>query len=265
MVAWIADKRGSSLIRIPLADRRSKYSAARIPTLTRGFMTFTPAFYRSAAICSFVSAVTTSLLIFLPFFFVPVDTFEGRMDRVYEPAYLLRSWAYLVHPFLVLMAAMAIAMRIRRIAPAAALIGLTGFVLWAFNEALQQSVTLYAFDKWRLAYVAADETVRGQIRTNTMMYDGLWDAMYFLLLIGFTIGNTCLGVALLRKSGLSRIVGVFLFAASALTLALIFRELHWPTLPEPVMTWSYPAIQPAGRLLIGLWLWRAADESIPLR
>jgi len=30
---------------------------------------------------------------------------------------------------------------------------------------------------------------RAQIRTNAMMYDGLWDAMYFLLLIGFSIGN----------------------------------------------------------------------------
>lgn len=228
-------------------------------------MTLTPAFYRTAAICSAVSAVTTTLLIFLPFFFVPLDAFETRMNRVHEPAYVLRSWTYLVHPFLVLMAGMAIAMRIRRIAPAAALIGLTAFILWAFNEALQQTLTLFAFDKWRFAYNAADETTRAQIRTNTMMYDGLWDAMYFLLLIGFAIANLCLGIALTRLRGLARVVGCFLLAACALTLALIFGELRWPTVPESITKWAYPAIQPAGRFLIGLWLWRAADESAPLK
>lgn len=39
---------------------------------------------------------------------------------------------------------------------------------------------LFAFDKWRAAYATADEMMRAQIRTNTLMYDGLWDAMYFL-------------------------------------------------------------------------------------
>jgi hypothetical protein len=36
-------------------------------------------------------------------------------------------------------------------------------------------------------------------------------------------------------------------------------------LPEPLANWSYPAIQPLARVLIGVWLWRAADESAPLR
>jgi len=35
-------------------------------------------------------------------------------------------------------------------------------------------------------------------------------------------------------------------------------------LPEPLASWSYPAIQPLGRILIGVWLWRVADESLPL-
>jgi hypothetical protein len=34
--------------------------------------------------------------------------------------------------------------------------------------------------------------------------------------------------------------------------------------PEALARWSYPAIQPLGRTLIGLWLWSAADESAPL-
>jgi hypothetical protein len=224
-------------------------------------MHFNKTFYRAAAVSSVLSAVTTLLLIFLPRFFAPVDSFDDRMHRVYEPAYVLRSWDYLIHPFLVLFAGVAISMRIRREASAAAIIGLLGFVLWGFTEAGQQTLTLFAFDKWRLAYATADEIVRSQIRVNAAMYDGLWDAMYFLLMIGFCIGNTSFGVAFLRSGeGLTRIVGFFMLAAVVLTLSYMSGELQGPTLPD---TWIYPALQPLGRTLIGVWLWRMADETRP--
>jgi hypothetical protein len=58
---------------------------------------FGASFYRAAAICSALSAITTLCLIFLPSFFIPVDTFDERMARVHDPAYALRSWVYLVH------------------------------------------------------------------------------------------------------------------------------------------------------------------------
>lgn len=224
-------------------------------------MHFNRSFYRSAAVCSILSSITTLLLIFLPQFLEPAQGFEGRMARVHDPVYQWRAWVYLLHPFLVLMAALAIAGRIRAYASAAAVIGFLGFVLWAFTEAFQQTLTLFAFDKWRLMYAAADELARDQIRTNALMYDGLWDAMYFLLLIGFAIGNLSLGQALLRFGGFTRLVGAFLLMAFLLTLTNIFGELQWMQLPEPIAQWSYPAIQPLGRVLIGIWLWRVADEA----
>lgn len=228
-------------------------------------MKLSPSFYRSVALCSVLSAITTLGLIFLPDFYRPVEGFEGRMTRVDDPAYVLRSWVYLVHPFLTFAAALGVALRIRALRPAAAIIGLAGFALWAGTEAGQQTLTLFAFDKWRAAYFAADEATRAIIRANTAMYDGLWDALYFLLLIGFSIGNLCLGIALVGAGrGLTRLVGFFLLAACALTLTIITRELQWWTLPEPLASWSYPAIQPLGRVLIGLWLWRAAHEDGPL-
>jgi hypothetical protein len=227
-------------------------------------MHFSITFYRAAAICSMLSAVTTLLLIFLPEFFTPVEGFEGRMMRVDDAAYALRSWVYLLHPFVVLMAALGVAMRIRRAASAAAVIGLLGFVLWAFTEAGQQTLTLFAFDEWRTAYFTSDELTRAHVRANTMMYDGLWDAMYFLLLIGFAIGNLCFGLALVKHRRLTSVVGGFFLAALALTLTNIGGELGWPGLPEPLASWAYPAVQPLGRLLTGVWLWLMADEIQPL-
>jgi hypothetical protein len=228
-------------------------------------MTLTPSFYRSVALCSILSAITTLGLIYLPEFYQPAGGFEGRMRRVDDPAYALRSWIYFVHPFITFAAALGVGLRIRTLRSAAAIIGIAGFALWACNEAVQQTMTLFAFDRWRAAYFAADEATRAIIRTNTTMYDGLWDAFYFLLLIGFSIGNFSLGIGLLRAGrGVTRVVGCFLLAAVAITLPIITGELQWGTLPEPLASWSYPAVQPLGRTLIGLWLWSAANEDAPL-
>lgn len=228
-------------------------------------MHFGPNFYRTAAICSIVSAVTTLGLIFLPYLFLPVDGFDGRMNRINESAYVWRSWIYLVHPFLVGMAALAVAMRLRTLASAAAIVGLLGFLLWAGTEAGQQTMTLFTMDKWRVAWATADELTRAQIRANLAMYDGLWDAKYFLLLIGFTIGNLCFGLVMVKRRGLTRVVGFFFIAAAVLTVFWnMLPEVGGPRLPESITPWLYPAIQPLGRTLIGVWLWRVADESGPL-
>jgi hypothetical protein len=86
--------------------------------------------------------------------------------------------------------------------------------------------------------------------------------MYALLLIGFAIGNASLGAALLHGTGLSRVVGAFMMMAFALTCVLFLGELGVRLLPEKVLHWAYPAIQPLGRALIGLWLWRAAAGGV---
>jgi hypothetical protein len=224
-------------------------------------LTIDPRFYRFAALCSLLSAVTTLLLIFLPELFAPAPDFAARMARIHEGAYLLRSWVYLLHPFLVFTAALGLALALRQQAPLRVLCGMLGFLLWAFNEAGQQTLTLFAFDHWRAAWEGADETLRATIRINAAMYDGIWDGMYALLLIGFAIGNACIGWALVERQGLARVAGAFMLAAVLLTLALLCREIGFPLLPEPVLDWSYPAIQPLGRSLIGIWLWREAART----
>lgn len=215
-------------------------------------------FFRVAAGCSFLSALTTLLLIFLPDWFAPAPDFAARMARVHEGAYILRSWVYLLHPFLVFTAALGLALAVMRRTPVLAIAGLAGFLLWAFTEAGQQTLTLFAFDRWRGAWAAADENTRQVIRINAAMYDGLWDGMYALLLIGFALGNACLAAALLRTDRLGSITGAFMLMAFALTCVLFLGEIGWRLLPEPALHWAYPAIQPLGRILIGLWLWRVA-------
>ena len=230
-------------------------------------MRFTPSFYRFAAVCSIASAITTLCLIFLPGTFAPAEDFAARMARVNDPVYGLYAWVYFVHPFLVVTAALAVAMRLRREAASLVIPGLLAFVLWGATEAGQQAMTLFAFNPWRLAWLAGEPAVRATMEVRTAMYDGVWNAMYFLLIVGFFIANTLYAVALWRRRGFSRIVGAFYAGAAALTLTIIVTEVGGAQLlPDPLGFWVYPLVQPLARTLIGVWLWshRHEDEkSIP--
>lgn len=225
-------------------------------------MHFTPAFYRVTALCSVASALTTLALIFLPGMLPPAEDLAGRMARVTDPVYRLYAWVYFAHPFLVVTAALGVAMRLRRESASLVIPGLLAFLLWGATEAGQQAMTLFAFDPWRLAWLAGDPAVRATMELRAALYDGLWNAMYFLLIVGFFIANALYAVAVGRRTGLSRVVGGFYAAAAALTLEIIFVEVGGaPFVPEAAGFWLYPAIQPLARTLIGVWLWRHRDET----
>ena len=226
---------------------------------------FPPSFYRTAAIASFLSAITTLILIFGPQFYAPVsDDIGGRMQRVADPAYQLRAWTYFIHPFLAFTAALGVAMATRRGAPALALAGLLGFGLWALTEAGQQSLTLFAFDDWRRAWLAGDPAVRASIEVRAALYDGLWEAAYSLLLFGIILGSALFAAILLRMPDtLSRAVGGFYALAAIQSIFIQSGELGGPVLPESIAFWVYPATQPLARILIGLWLLRVARDGEP--
>ena len=224
-----------------------------------------PHFYRVAAIASIISAITTLGLIFLPSFFEPVpDGLAGRMQRVTDPAYQVRAWVALVHPFLTFTAAVGVALACRRVAPALALCGALSFGLWAITEAGQQTLTLSAFDDWRRAWLAGDAAVRATMELRVAIYDGLWDAAYLLLLIGIVLGSTMFSAILLgMRDGLSRVVGGFFALAAIQSIFIVSGEVGGPALPESLAFWVYPATQPIARALIGVWLMRVALRGEP--
>lgn len=224
---------------------------------------FPPSFYKVAAIASFASAITTLLLIFLPDLFAPAGEFESRMRRVLDPAYVLRSWTYLAHPIVTFAAALAVAVRLRA-RPALVLPGLIGFALWAMVEVGQQMMTLFMYDPWRRAWLAGDPALRATMELRHALYDGLWDASYYTLLLGFLIGAAFYAAAMIRLGGFSRLVGAFYAAVAALTFWNFAVALGAPELPPLLDRWLYPAAQPLGRVLIGVWLWRNADENGPV-
>jgi hypothetical protein len=159
-------------------------------------------------------------------------------------------------------AALGVAMRLRREAASLVIPGLLAFALWGATEAGQQALTIFAFNPWRLDWLAGEPAVRATMEVRTAMYDGVWNAMYFLVLVAFLIANSLYALALCRRRGLSRVVGVLYAAAAALTLQIIVVEVGGgQLLPEAVEFWVYPLIQPLARTLIGVWLWVHRDEQ----
>jgi len=225
-------------------------------------MNFSRTFYRTTALCSIASAVTTLLLIFLPKFYGPAGSLDERMLFPQNPFYQLRAWTYLLHPFLVLSAALGVAVALRRRAIGLVLPGFLGFLLWSFTEAAQQTLTLTAFHRWAQAWPQADASAREILRAQIASYDVLWDAMFLLLLLGFLLGNMLYAIACVRDRGFTRLLGFFYFGAVFLTLTGISGELGGPSLPPLLSTWLYPLLQPAARLLIGLWLWSAKNSDL---
>jgi hypothetical protein len=223
-------------------------------------MIFSTRFYRTTAICSFISAGTTLLLIFLPKFYGPADSIDARVALIHHPLWQLRAWSYLLHPFFTLTAALGVAVALRHSTPGRIVAGFLGFLLWAFTEAAQQTLTLVVYRRWAAAYPQADAAGREVLQLQIASYDNLWDAMFLLLLLGFFAGNMLYGGATIRGHGLTRLIGIFYFGAAFLTLLIISRELNGPTLPPIVETWLYPLLQPAARFTIGIWLWRARDN-----
>jgi hypothetical protein len=223
-------------------------------------MRIPPGYFRTGAVLSMASAVTTLALIYLPAWIAAADSAEARIALVNDPAYRLRAWTYLVHPFLVLGAALAVATRLRHSRAAWVLPGLLGFVLWGFTEAAQQAMTLFVYDPLRLEYLAGQEPVRSSMPLIRVLYARAWDAFYVLLLIGFLFGNVMYAIALRDADALGRLLAALYGAAALLTASLLMREVGLPSMPPAVTETAYPLLQPAGRVLIGVWLWRRAME-----
>jgi hypothetical protein len=94
------------------------------------------------------------------------------------------------------------------------------------------------------------------------IYDGIRDALYIVLLIGIILGSACFSRLLWLRDALSRTISVLYFLVVPLSCYFFFTSIGGREfLPEKAVFWFYPLTQPLARTLIGVWLWRMADDS----
>lgn len=235
-------------------------SAAQSRLLVDDRLLFSKRFFRIAAVCSFVSALTTLGLIFLHFGYPAASNLEERMFREAHPVYRLYLWVAFTHPFFTLTAALAVGVNLARRAAGIALAGFTFFFIWGSTEIVQQSLTLVGRHQvWSNAYArAVDPASRATIANYVTGLDAVSESLYAVIVVTFLLGNLFYAIASWGGTGLIRYVSCAYLAASTLTFFYVgeaFGQRFAPSLVD----WAYPAIQPLARGLIGVWLWRTGD------
>jgi hypothetical protein len=222
-------------------------------------MAYTKSFYALTAICSIISAVTTLILTFAGDFIPTAQSLEDRIAHLSNPIHQLRMWTYYVHPFVTFIAALGVYTIAKRFDAGFALLGILFIGVWAFAEALQQALTIVALNwTWRGTYLAADAATQTLYRSHMDLFAGLWDGLYFLLLSGFILGSFFFAIALLPQRGFDRLIGAFFLVVAFLSVLNLIAGYGGPAWTGAIAGFVYPLVQPAGRALLGVWIWRSA-------
>ncbi len=217
------------------------------------------AFLRVAASCWMISSVTTLALIFLPRLVPETPDLASEAALLNEPAYMTRVWVALCHPLIVLVGALGVLLARFHKSPGASSCGFLFFLLWAGTEAIQQSLVLVALNwTWRAAYSKSGDFA---LESHIHGFEALSDGLFFFLLIAFILANLCYGFAAWDRERLSRTISLFFVLAAGLGLISLLTSYGGGVLHEDVMAIAYPAIQPLGRFLTGIWLWRSAEDA----
>ena len=221
-------------------------------------------YLKVTAICSFLGAITTALLIFLP---NPQATdFESRMLLHQNSMYMTKLWILFIHPQVNLLAALGIAYLLLKKYPLPIIFGTFFLLSWAFAEMSQQALLIDAVNQiWRPGYIEADtEEARNQFTTLIEAANGISDSKYFQVIYSFGLGSFFLGLAFIHEDLLGRFIGFSLLFIGVLSLSSFLRYylavsslngiVNW------IYEWIYPYLQPAVRVAIGIWVLQRIDQ-----
>jgi hypothetical protein len=229
----------------------------------RIMMTASTRFFRVAAVCALLTAVTTLCIHLLPELWAGVNTFEQRVALRTNPVYMGRFWIVILHCVLVAISMCAVGLSTISRSPLLSGFGFLGFLLFAGAELMRTSLAIFALNRaWRAQYAAEqNEAVLPMLRTVITAFDGVNAALFFVFSVGFTAGLLCYSAALLRGDRRQRRLGVLLAVWSVFsTVTLVETALATATL-SGYLAWVGPGFQPAARAYIGLWLWSAGNRT----
>lgn len=137
------------------------------------------AFLKIAAICSFLGALTTTLLIFLP---SAVGTdFEARVQLHTNGLYLSKLWILYIHPQVNIIATLGIGFLLFKKYPFSIIVGTLFLSIWAYTEMSQQAILIDALNQfWRPGYLSAtNDTDKLMYTTLITGATGISDSKYF--------------------------------------------------------------------------------------
>jgi hypothetical protein len=218
---------------------------------TTKFITFT-------AICSFLGALTTAFLIFVPS--VNSQGLEAGAMLHSNTLYLSKLWVLFVHPQVNFIAFLGVAYLLYKKHQLLVILGTLGLSVWAYTEMSQQALLIDALNQfWRPGYLEATSSVDKEMyRTLIIGSSALSDSKYFLVIYSFGLGSLLFGFAFNSESGLGKLISASLIFIGVLSLGSFARFYLGLTQINEVVDWLYQQVysylQPAIRVVIGLWL-----------
>ena len=222
-------------------------------------------FLKLSAICSFLGALTTVLLIFLP---NPVSTdFESQTLLFENRLYLNKLWILFIHPQLNILASLGIAYLLLKKYPLQIIVGTFFLLVWALTEISQQSLLIDSLNQiWRPGYVEAEnEVTKNMFMTLINAANGISDSKYFLVIYGFGIGSLLYGMAFVQQNGLAKWIGAALLFIGLLSISSFARYYLGISSLNTIVNWSYewiyPYLQPLVRIAIGIWIFKEIKKT----
>lgn len=223
---------------------------------------FSRSFFRGAAVCALLSALTTFGVHLLPLLH-PAPTFEEQVLLYKNTVYQFRLWVVLIHILLVLASMWGFAGAKFRTAPGIVGFGLAGYWIFGLAELFRVSFVMNAVNGWRSAYVQTNDPVAQEFyKENLMSWPQVNDALFFLLVLGFFIGNLLYALATRKGVGLEKVVSALLFVWAALSLITMLNEFlgqKWLDFVPEFVSYTY---QPFVRIMIGIWLWSLGHDVL---
>lgn len=223
-------------------------------------MNFSPRFFRFAAICAWVTVITTLAVHVLPNLWGNATTFEQQIQLRLNGIYMAQRWAVIVHCVLVPLSMFALGLAKLREAPALVGFGFLGFLFFGATEILRTSLSIFAMNRaWRTGYAAAlDEPTREAFRSVIVAYPGINDALFFIFYVCFLLGLVCYGFAFLRSEGRASHIGLLFILWSLLNVPTLIDTIKGTEWLGSYFQWVGPYFQPLARLYVGIWLWKNA-------
>ena len=215
-------------------------------------------FLKVAAICSFLGALTTALLIFLPN--PEAIDFESRTVLYQNKLYLGKLWILFVHPQVNIIASLGIAYLLFKRYPLQIILGTLFLLIWAYTEISQQALLIDTLNQmWRPGYAAAgDEVSKNMFSTLIKAANGISDSKYFLVIYGFGLGSLLYGLAFRQLDKLGKAIGyalIFIGLLSLMSFSRYYLSLNFfSPFVDWCYTWIYPYLQPLVRIAIGIWI-----------
>ena len=220
---------------------------------------FSRNFFRFVAICAFLSALTTFGVHLLPLLH-PANTFEQQLQLSNNPIYKFRLWIVFIHILFVLFSMWGVAAAKYKTAAGWIGLGFGGYWIFSLAEFFRVSFVLNAVNGWRSRFLTeTDPHTREFLKENLMSWPQINDALFFLLVVGFLMGNLFYAIATRKGIGIEKWVSNLLFLWTAIGFTTLLHEFlgqTWLNFMPEFISYTY---QPLVRIVIGIWLWRIAN------